>query len=125
MVYRKKTDKLIDWNLRRYDREIVRRSRIPDGYEKTNVWDIPPASDPRHPAVFPLELAEKIVRYYSFIGDVVLDPFAGTGTVGLAAALLARRYVLFDAKPEYVAAARERIRAVVKIDRDDFPPHPV
>jgi len=74
LVYRKRTDKLIDWNIRAYpDQEAVEASRIDDGYERTNVWEIKPAHDPRHPAIFPLELAEKVIRYYSFKGVVLIE----------------------------------------------------
>jgi len=85
LVYRKKTDKLIDWHIRKHpDQKAVESSKIEDGYEKTNLWKIHPANHPKHPAVFPLELAEKVIKYYSFKNDVILDPFAGTGTVGKA-----------------------------------------
>ena len=57
MVYRKKTDKLIDWNIRQYDDETVDASRVMGDYEKTNLWPINPATDKVHPAVFPPELA--------------------------------------------------------------------
>ena len=108
MVYRKHTEKLIDWNIRKHsNQQLVKDSLIDDDYEKTNVWQIKPAHDRRHPAVFPLELAEKIVRYYSFKGDAVLDPFAGIGTVGKAAARLGRRFVLIDNEPQYVEVMRE------------------
>jgi len=111
LVYRKHTDKLIDWNIRAYpDQEAVKASRIEDGYERTNVWEIKPAYDPRHPAIFPLELAEKAIRYYSFKGDVVLDPFAGVGTVGKAATGLGRRFVLIEINPEYVRAIAEEAK---------------
>lgn len=83
LVYRKKTDKLIDWHIRKHpDQKIVAQSKIEDGYETTNIWKIHPANHSKHPAVFPLELAEKVIKYYSFKNDVILDPFAGTGTVG-------------------------------------------
>lgn len=108
LVYRKHTDKLIDWNIRAHPKqELVKGSRIGDDYERTNVWRIKPAHDKRHPAIFPVELAEKIITYYSFKGDVVLDPFAGIGTVGKAAVSLGRRFVLVDQEPEYVAIMRE------------------
>ncbi|MDQ1300816.1 MAG: hypothetical protein QG637_736, partial [Chloroflexota bacterium] len=95
LVYRKQTSKLIDWNIRAHpDQELVETSRIGDDYERTNIWRITPAHDPRHPAIFPVELAEKVISYYSFKGDVVLDPFAGTGTVGKAASWLGRRFIL-------------------------------
>lgn len=103
LVYRKKTDKLIDWHIRNHpDREAVESSKIADGYETTNIWKIQPNTRSQHPAPFPLELAEKVISYYSFKGDVVLDPFAGSGTTGAAAAKNRRRFVLFDNNPEYI-----------------------
>jgi DNA modification methylase len=111
LVYRKHTSKLIDWNIRAHpNQEIVKASRIDDDYERTNVWQITPASDKRHPAIFPLELVEKVISYYSFKQDVVLDPFAGIGTVGEAAIKLGRRFVLIDQDPEYVAVMRDKLK---------------
>lgn len=110
LVYRKHTDKLIDWNIRQHpDREAVQQSKIPDNYERTNVWQIKPAHHPEHPAVFPLELAEKVLTYYSFKNDVVLDPFAGVGTVGRAAVKLGRRFVLIEKEPKYVDLVRREL----------------
>jgi DNA modification methylase len=107
LVYRKHTLKLIDWNIRAHPKpELVKASRIGDDYERTNVWRIKPAHDKRHPAIFPVELAEKVVTYYSFQGDVVLDPFAGIGTVGEAATKLGQRFVLIEQDPKYVAIIR-------------------
>jgi DNA modification methylase len=112
LVYRKHTDKLIDWNIRAHPQpELVEASRIGDDYEATNIWRIKPAHDKRHPAIFPVELAEKVISYYSFKGDVVLDPFAGIGTVGKAAAKLERRFVLIEQDPAYV----DIIRAEAKL----------
>ncbi len=102
LVYRKHTDRLIDWNIRAYpDQQAVQESKIDDDYERTNVWRIQPAHDSRHPAIFPVELAERVIRYYSFKGDVVLDPFAGIGTVGQAAVRLGRRFVLIEKERKY------------------------
>ena len=102
LVYRKHTSRLIDWNIRAYPRQdLVQASKIPDGYERTNVWKIKPAHDKKHPAIFPDELAEKVITYYSFKEDVVLDPFAGIGTVGRVAVRLDRRFVLIDDNAEY------------------------
>ncbi len=112
LVYRKHTDKLIDWNIRAHpNKEIVKASRIGDDYERTNIWRIKPAHDPRHPAIFPVELAEKVIRYYSFKGDVVLDPFAGIGTVGEAATKLGRRFVLLEQNPKYISIIREEAKS--------------
>lgn len=110
LVYRKKSNLLIDWFFKNHpDRKALEDSRIPDGYEATNVWHIPPNNMSKHPAAFPLELAGNVVRYYSFKNDVVLDPFAGSGTVGAAAAALGRRYVLMEINPEYAEMTRRNI----------------
>ena len=112
LVYRARTDRLIDWNIRaHHDPPAVDRSRITDDYERTNVWRIPPASRAEHPAVFPVALAERVIRYWSFEDDVVLDPFAGVGTVGVAAGRLARRFVLGEIEPRYVAVMRRELAA--------------
>lgn len=111
LVYRKHTDKLIDWNIRAHPKpEIIKASRIKDDYERTNIWRITPAHDKRHPAIFPMELAEKVIAYYSFKEDVVLDPFAGIGTVGRAAAKLERRFVLIEQNPAYINILREEVK---------------
>ena len=111
LVYRKHTDKLIDWNIRAHpDKEAVKASKIGDDYERTNIWRITPAHDARHPAIFPVELAEKVITYYSFKRDVVLDPFAGIGTVGKAAVKLGRRFVLLEQNPQYVSIIREEAK---------------
>ncbi len=110
LVYRKQTDKLIDWNIRKHhDQDAVRESRIFGDYERTNIWRIPPAATKDHPAVFPVELAERVVRYYSFVGDVVLDPFAGIGTVAKACISNNRRFVMAEVSEEYVATMKRRL----------------
>ncbi len=76
-----------------------------------SVWQIPAESARKvgHPAPFPLELAERVIKLYSYVNDVVLDPFAGSGTTCLAAKKLGRRYIGFDTSPEYVALANKRL----------------
>jgi DNA modification methylase len=111
LVYRKRTTKLIDWNIRAHpEQALVEASRIGDDYEHTNVWRIKPTYDKRHPAIFPVELAEKVIRYYSFKNDVVLDPFAGIGTTGKAATRLERRFVLIEQEPKYVEILQEEVK---------------
>jgi DNA modification methylase len=110
LVYRRHTDRLIDWNIRQHpDPQAVKDSRITGDYEVTNIWRIHPSSHRTHPAVFPLELARRVVRYYSFKNDVVLDPFAGTGTTGRAAASLGRRFVLMENDPRYLRIIRQEM----------------
>ncbi len=107
IVYRKHTNKLIDWNMRQYDSETVEASKVLGDYEKTNVWRIAPSADPVHPAVFPVELATRIIELYSYRGDLVFDPFAGRGTVGIAALQTGRFYFLVEKDPQYASYAKE------------------
>ncbi|MDD2773752.1 MAG: site-specific DNA-methyltransferase, partial [Elusimicrobiales bacterium] len=110
LVYRKHTDKLIDWNIRNHeDQQSVKDSRILGEYDTTNLWRIHPAFHSQHPAVFPVELAKRVIRYYSFKNDVVLDPFAGTGTVGRAAIAQSRRFVLMENEPKYMNIIRREM----------------
>ena len=79
-----------------------------------SVWNIPPESAKRvgHPAPFPLALAERVVKLYSYQGDVVLDPFMGSGTTCLAAKKLGRHYVGLDISEEYCRLAQKRLKQV-------------
>lgn len=121
LVYRKGTDKLIDWHIRKHpSQDLVKKSRIADGYEVTNVWKISPSHSKNHPAVFPLELAEKVISYYSFANDVVLDPFAGIGTVGEAACRLGRRFVLFEINQKYIGVIKDNAENWLKKDANDI-----
>lgn len=111
LVYRKRTDKLIDWNIRNHpNQKAVKESKIDDSYERTDIWRITPAHSKRHPAIFPKELAEKVIKYYSFKTDVVLDPFGGIGTVGEAATKLGRRFVLIDNEKKYIDIIRREAK---------------
>ena len=101
MVYRKKTDKLIDWNIRQYDSETVENSKVADGFETTNVWKISPKSDKIHSAIFPAELCNRVIEYYSFKGDLIFDPFGGSGTLGRAAKNLDRLFFKTEKEKEY------------------------
>lgn len=102
MVYRKKSDKLIDWFIQKHPNpNLVEESKISKNYDKTNIWRINPAKDKRHPAVFPQELAEKVIRYYSFKNDYVLDPFGGLGTTAKAALSLNRNFVSIELVEKY------------------------
>lgn len=76
-----------------------------------SVWTFPAESARRvgHPAPFPLELPRRLIQLYSFAGDVVLDPFAGSGTTCVAAVLTGRRYVGYETQESYVGIANKRI----------------
>lgn len=76
-----------------------------------NVWDCPSEkkNTTGHPAVFPLSLAESHIRTWSNKGDVVLDPFLGSGTTALAAIETGRRFVGIEISSEYMQIAKQRI----------------
>jgi site-specific DNA-methyltransferase (adenine-specific) len=72
-------------------------------------WSLTGASTREHPAPFPLELAQRLVRMFSFVDDTVVDPFAGTGTTLLAAAQLGRNSVGFEVDPKYFQIAKRKL----------------
>lgn len=111
MVYRKPSDRLPDWIMRSYPYYTAECSRIRGEYETTNVWRIPPVRDSRHPAVFPEELCRRVLEYYSYKGDLALDPFAGLGTLGRAAADAERRFALIERNDAYVSAIKDEVAA--------------
>ena len=75
------------------------------------VWtDVTGASTRLHPAPFPLDLADRLVRMFSFVGDTVLDPFLGTGTTSLAAARSGRNSIGVEIAPEYLDLAEAALR---------------
>ena len=67
------------------------------------------ASTKNHPAPYPLELAERLIRMFSFVGDTVLDPFMGTGTTSAAAALWGRNSIGCEIDPTYFEYAQKRL----------------
>lgn len=76
-----------------------------------SVWQFPTESASRvgHPAPFPLELPRRLIELYTFQGDVVLDPFMGSGTTALAAIDTGRHYIGYELDATYAQNARERI----------------
>ena len=81
----------------------------PDGCLPTDVWPMPAANtSARHYAAFPDELARRAVEACSRQDDLILDPFAGSGTTGAVAAALGRRFIGIELNPEYAAIAASR-----------------
>ncbi len=111
MVYRKKSNKLIDWIFKQYPEDIVEKSKIKDGYETSNVWKIDPSSDKNHTAVFPIKLCDKVISYYSFEGDLVFDPFAGSGSVGLSSIKNNRFFFLTEINKEYFNILKDKLKS--------------
>ncbi|MEQ3452211.1 site-specific DNA-methyltransferase [Enterococcus cecorum] len=99
MVYRKNCDFLLDKNINDYKSFNKNENDVID---TSNCWYIAPKSDKNHPAVFPEELCRRIVKYYSFEGDVVLDPFAGSGTLGRVANKMNRIPVMSEMNKKYI-----------------------
>jgi modification methylase len=62
-----------------------------------------------HPAPYPVELAERLIKLFSFAGDTVLDPFAGTGSTSQAAIIAGRNSIANEIEPAYLEIARRRI----------------
>ncbi|WP_363463697.1 DNA-methyltransferase [Halogeometricum borinquense] len=75
-------------------------------------WEIEPVKNGKHPAQFPVELATRLIKLYSFTGDTVLDPFCGAGTTAVAAVQEGRHYCGYDLSAEYCELARERISRI-------------
>jgi site-specific DNA-methyltransferase (adenine-specific) len=76
-----------------------------------SVWTFPAVSARQvgHPAPFPEELPHRLIELYTFRGDVVLDPFCGSGTTCLAASALGRHFVGYEIDPDYVRLAEKRL----------------
>ena len=75
------------------------------------IWtDIPGVSTRDHPAPFPVTLAERLIRMFSFVGDTVLDPFNGTATTQVAAAACGRNSIGIEVDPGYFADGLDRLR---------------
>ncbi len=77
------------------------------------IWsDITGASTRNHPAPYPVELAYRLIRMFSFVGDTVLDPFLGSGTTAVAAIKAGRNSVGIEVEPRYIAQTRKRLASV-------------
>jgi len=112
------------------DMEFILMQRKPGGYRKPTeeqrklskiekkdfdswfqqIWNITGASTKNHPAPFPLELATRLVRMFSFHGDTVLDPFCGTGTTMIAALRFGRNSIGIEIDPEYCRMAAGHLK---------------
>lgn len=103
MVYRKNSSFLLDKNIKMYDKNL----RNDEEVDLTNCWYIAPKYDKNHPAVFPEELCQKVLKYYSFVGDVVCDPFAGSGTFGKVARDMGRIPLLCEQNAKYAQRLKQ------------------
>jgi DNA modification methylase len=76
-----------------------------------SIWEMQPAKakSEGHPAPFPIELPKRLIKLYSFWGDTILDPFAGTGTTMKAAIELGRKAIGFELNPDYITLIERKI----------------
>ena len=84
-----------------------------DRYQKwfRQIWTgVTGASTRNHPAPYPVDLAERLIRMFSFAGDTVLDPFSGTGTTSIAAANCGRNSIGVEVDSHYFDSALRRVR---------------
>jgi DNA modification methylase len=105
----KNGDGLLDKVIRSHPQETINSSLVNGGYERTNVWKIQPVTNSEHPAAFPLALADKVIRYYSYVGNTVLDPFLGSGTTGVACMNTNRNFIGIEKDVGYFEIAKRRI----------------
>ncbi len=90
-------------------------SVIPENHHRLwfqQIWELNGASTKHHPAPYPLSLAERLIRMFSFVGDTVLDPFMGTGTTNLASGLWGRNSIGYEIEPTYFDLACNRVKAL-------------
>ncbi len=128
-VLRDVTERIIVASKGRFDRALDRKKRAKQGLPSentifkddfmdwtTDVWNMGTESAVRvgHPAPYPVELPQRLIELLTYEGDVVLDPFMGSGSTAVAAIRTGRRYVGFDTDAEYVKAATERARLEVE-----------
>lgn len=123
-VFRDITERVVVASKGRFDRALTPQRRRAEGlpFENTltsdefmsatlDLWRIEPESARRvnHPAPFPVELPERLIHLFTYKGDVVLDPFMGSGSALVAAVRTGRRPLGFDLDPDYVEIARSRV----------------
>jgi len=109
-IFQKPSKFLIDKIVRSYDPTISQQSKVSAEYERTNVWKIQPETKSKHPAPYPEELVNRLVNYYSYVGDTVLDPFLGSGTTSVSAYKLQRNSIGFEIHEKYITLAHDRIK---------------
>ena len=109
LVFRKPGGGLIDKITRSYSGDLLKQSLVEDGYERSNVWKINPETKSKHSGPFPVELPHKLVSYYSYVGDLVLDPFMGSGTTGVSCKKLNRSFIGIEKDDRYFEMSYQRI----------------
>ena len=112
-VFKKPSKYLIDKVVRSYNSLDALNSKVVGNYERSNVWKINPKTRSQHPAPYPIELTDKIVTYYSFVGDTIIDPFFGSGTTGLSCKKYNRKCIGFEIHTKYIELFKKDIINIV------------
>ena len=108
-VFKKPSKYLIDKVVRSYNSLESLNSKVIGDYERSNLWNINPKTRSDHPAPYPIELTNKIVSYYSFVGDTIIDPFFGSGTTGLSCKKYNRKCIGFEIHKKYIELFKKDI----------------
>jgi len=87
-----------------------------------SIWTMNAESARRigHPAPFPEELPNRLIQLYSFKGDIILDPFIGSGTTAISAIKAERNFIGYDISPEYIKLAKKRLEPILKQTKLEF-----
>jgi DNA modification methylase len=119
-VFQKPSKFLIDKVVRSYDNEILQQSLVVNEYERSNVWKINPETNSKHPAPFPEKLSDNIIQYYSYVGDLVLDPFLGSGTTLVSCKKMNRNGIGFEIHDEYIRMTESRLREIDSVKQKEM-----
>lgn len=114
LVFQKPAKFLIDKIVRSYKDEVLEKSLVLEEYERSNVWLINPETKSKHLAPYPEKLSDNIIKYYSFYGDLILDPFLGSGTTLVSCKKYGRNGIGFEIHEEYVDMTKTRLDNVGK-----------
>ena len=112
-VFKKPSKFLIDKVVRSYNSLDSLNSKVVGNYERSNVWKINPKTRSKHPAPYPIELTDKIISYYSFVGDTIIDPFFGSGTTGLSCKKYNRKCIGFEIHSNYIDMFKDEIVKII------------
>lgn len=116
LVYQKPTDKL--------NGELIKeqggKGRIKGPFERSDLWFINPETDVNHPAPFPPTIPKKLIKYYTWEDDIVLDPFVGSGTTAFVAKQMSRKYIGIDKSEMYISHAEKRVESITSKSENDW-----
>jgi site-specific DNA-methyltransferase (adenine-specific) len=96
-------------SLSEQDKELSKLTKEEWREYTKSIWYIANVTHEIHPAMFPLELSLRLIKMFSFRSEIVLDPFCGIGTTGIAALSNGRRFIGIDINSEYIAIAKKKI----------------